>query len=143
MTHRGVPAKGEPGCFMLSVILLVIAGVVALVIHLTMFGSSGTPPAPHPSPTMTSSPMMTPTMTPTRPAATPTRAMTPTPSPSPSKAAARHYTVRPGDTLMGIAEREYGMPDMWTQIYAANRKVIGPMPALIIPGQRLVIPILH
>jgi nucleoid-associated protein YgaU len=56
-------------------------------------------------------------------------------------------TVRPGDTLWGIAAdflptgataRDVAIA--WPQWYAANRDVIGPDPDLIRPGQRLVRP---
>ncbi len=47
------------------------------------------------------------------------------------------YTVRPGDTLSAIAAR-YGID--WQQLFAANRTVIGPDPALLRVGQRLSIP---
>ncbi len=47
------------------------------------------------------------------------------------------YTVKPGDTLSGIAEwfklHGYGA------LYAANAKVIGANPNLIFPGQRITI----
>jgi LysM repeat protein len=47
------------------------------------------------------------------------------------------YTVRPGDTLSGIAEwfklRGYGA------LYAANVAVIGSNPNLINPGERITI----
>ncbi len=48
------------------------------------------------------------------------------------------YTVRPGDTLSGIASG-LGMGD-WRPLYEANRGVIGPDPGLIRPGQVLNIP---
>ncbi|MGW2823443.1 transglycosylase family protein [Streptomyces sp. NPDC001443] len=44
------------------------------------------------------------------------------------------YTVRPGDTLSGIAAR-HGTD--WRRIYAANKAVIGDDPDVILPGQRL------
>ncbi|MEU2447143.1 transglycosylase family protein [Streptomyces althioticus] len=43
-------------------------------------------------------------------------------------------TVRPGDTLSGIAAR-HGTD--WQWLYAANRDVIGDDPDVIVPGQRL------
>ncbi len=47
------------------------------------------------------------------------------------------YTVKPGDTLSGIATwfklHGYG------NLYAANRSVIGSDPALILPGERITI----
>ncbi|MEV5334676.1 transglycosylase family protein [Streptomyces werraensis] len=44
------------------------------------------------------------------------------------------YTVRPGDTLSGIAAR-HGTD--WCRLYAANRDVVGGDPDVIVPGQRL------
>ncbi|TET99549.1 MAG: LysM domain-containing protein [Dehalococcoidia bacterium] len=59
------------------------------------------------------------------------------PSP-PSRPSPRTYTVRPGDTLSGIAAR-FGIAD-WRTLYQANKDVIGPDPNLIRPGQVLTIP---
>jgi nucleoid-associated protein YgaU len=50
------------------------------------------------------------------------------------------YVVKPGDTLWAIAKREYGDGGRYSQIYNANKDVIGPSPHLIKPGQRLVMP---
>ncbi|MEV5267966.1 LysM peptidoglycan-binding domain-containing protein, partial [Streptomyces werraensis] len=44
------------------------------------------------------------------------------------------YTVRPGDTLSGIAAR-HGTD--WRRLYAANRDVVGADPDVLVPGQRL------
>lgn len=52
---------------------------------------------------------------------------------------ARMYTVRPGDTLSGIAQRFYGRAGDWPVIYHANRSQISN-PSLIYPGQVLRIP---
>lgn len=49
---------------------------------------------------------------------------------------AKMYTVVPGDTLSGIAEKR-DVPGGWQQLYAANRTTIGDDPDLILPGQRL------
>ncbi|GHE01817.1 transglycosylase family protein [Streptomyces alanosinicus] len=46
------------------------------------------------------------------------------------------YTVREGDTLSAIAARH---GTAWQRIYAANKKVIGDDPNLIVPGQRLAL----
>ncbi len=59
------------------------------------------------------------------------------PSP-PTHPSPRTYTVRPGDTLSGIAAR-FGIAD-WRTLYQANKGVIGPDPNLILPGQVLTIP---
>ncbi|MEV7690425.1 transglycosylase family protein [Streptomyces bungoensis] len=46
------------------------------------------------------------------------------------------YTVREGDTLSLIAARH---GTTWQRLYAANEKVIGADPNLIVPGQRLAL----
>ncbi len=50
----------------------------------------------------------------------------------------RTYTVRAGDTLSAIAAG-LGLSD-WRPLYEANKKLIGPDPDLIQPGQVLTIP---
>ncbi|MEZ0067158.1 nucleoid-associated protein YgaU [Streptacidiphilus sp. MAP12-20] len=58
----------------------------------------------------------------------------------------RQVTVRPGDTLSDIAEREMGSSADWPRLFAANRGVTAPDghrltdPNLIEPGMRLTIP---
>lgn len=54
------------------------------------------------------------------------------------------YVVQPGDSLWKIAQNQYG-PGVNTAsavdyIYAFNKKVIGPNPNLIRPGQVFMIP---
>ncbi len=51
----------------------------------------------------------------------------------------RTYTVRPGDTLSGIAEQFYGNPADWTWIYDDNLSLIQD-PNDIYPGEVLKIP---
>jgi Lysozyme like domain/LysM domain len=51
---------------------------------------------------------------------------------------ARTWTVRPGNTLSGIAGVVYGDPARWTWIFDANRWLANPN--VIEPGQVLVIP---
>ncbi|MFD7992356.1 LysM peptidoglycan-binding domain-containing protein [Streptomyces mexicanus] len=46
------------------------------------------------------------------------------------------YTVRPGDTLSGIAGAH---GESWSSLYRRNRTVIGGDPNLITPGQRLTL----
>jgi nucleoid-associated protein YgaU len=62
----------------------------------------------------------------------------PDPSANPA-GAGRSYTVKSGDTLSGIAKREYGDAGQWKRIFEANRDKIDN-PDLIHPGQELVIP---
>ncbi|MGL5795264.1 MAG: LysM peptidoglycan-binding domain-containing protein, partial [Waterburya sp.] len=52
------------------------------------------------------------------------------------------YIVRQGDYLFLIAERAYGDGNRLNVIYEANRDVIGPDPTVLVPGQRIQIPIL-
>ena len=49
------------------------------------------------------------------------------------------YTVKPGDTLWGIAERFLGKGSRWREIYYANQAIIGANPNIIYPGQKLTI----
>lgn len=53
---------------------------------------------------------------------------------------ARTYTVVSGDSLSKIAKRIYGDMKRWTEIYAANKSVIGDDPDRIEPGQVLTLP---
>jgi len=55
-------------------------------------------------------------------------------------AAARTYKAQPGDTLHRIARNHYGNTDMWEQIFAANRAVIGSDPGRLIVGTVLQLP---
>jgi LysM repeat protein len=57
----------------------------------------------------------------------------------PVRVAARTYTVRPGDTLSGIAQRFYGRAADWPRLYQANRSKIRN-PGLIYVGQVLSVP---
>jgi LysM repeat protein len=52
---------------------------------------------------------------------------------------ARHYTVRPGDTLSSIAQRFYRNPADWRGLYQVNRSVIRN-PNVIDPGEVLNVP---
>ena len=51
----------------------------------------------------------------------------------------RSYTVRKGDSLSKIAQREYGDAQQWHRIFEANRDSIDN-PDLIYPGQVLRLP---
>ena len=57
----------------------------------------------------------------------------------PRRAGAAGYVVQPGDTLSGIAAA-LGVRGGWPALYAANRRAIGPDPALIRPGTILALP---
>ncbi|MFF3376438.1 transglycosylase family protein [Streptomyces sp. NPDC002680] len=46
------------------------------------------------------------------------------------------YTVRPGDTLCGIAD-SLGVEGGWSELYAENRDLLGADPNHILPGQTL------
>lgn len=48
-------------------------------------------------------------------------------------------TVQPGDSLSGIAKRDCGKTGDWTGLYMGNRKVVGPDPDFIVPGERLIL----
>ena len=50
-----------------------------------------------------------------------------------------HYTVRPGDTLSGIAAA-LAVPGGWPALYAANRQAIGRDPSVVQPGTLLMVP---
>jgi nucleoid-associated protein YgaU len=59
--------------------------------------------------------------------------------PTGTSGSGRTYVVVKGDTLSGIAKREYGNANKWPTIYEANKDVIKD-PDLIYPGQQLRIP---
>lgn len=50
------------------------------------------------------------------------------------------YVVKSGDWLSTIAQKECGKADKWRAIYGANKRVIGPDPNVIHPGQKLKLP---
>jgi nucleoid-associated protein YgaU len=58
---------------------------------------------------------------------------------APAAATRRSYTVKSGDTLSKIAQREYGDASDWRKIYEANKDTI-KNPDLIYPGQTFIIP---
>jgi nucleoid-associated protein YgaU len=65
----------------------------------------------------------------------------------PHPTAPDNYVVRPGDCLWSIARghlarqaSNHDIASAWPRWYAANRRVIGPDPALLHPGQRLAVP---
>ena len=61
------------------------------------------------------------------------------PEPTSTSGTGKTYVVVKGDTLSGIAKREYGNANKWHSIYEANKDVIKD-PDLIYPGQELRIP---
>jgi hypothetical protein len=50
------------------------------------------------------------------------------------------YTVASGDSLSLISGRVWGDVLLWPILYDANRKVVGPDPNKIFPGQKLTVP---
>jgi nucleoid-associated protein YgaU len=66
-------------------------------------------------------------------------ASTSAPRQQPRTGGTHSYTVKQGDTLSAIAQREYGNASEWRRIYEANRDTISD-PDLIRPGQHLNIP---
>jgi nucleoid-associated protein YgaU len=57
-----------------------------------------------------------------------------------TKKPAKTYVVRSGDSLSKIAKLELGNSSKWQAIYNLNKKMIGPDPNKIKPGQKLVMP---
>jgi nucleoid-associated protein YgaU len=51
------------------------------------------------------------------------------------------YVVKPGDSLWKIAKKELTSGDKWKLIYDLNKSTIGSNPDLILPGQKLVMPV--
>jgi nucleoid-associated protein YgaU len=72
------------------------------------------------------------------PAPTPAPAPAPTPAPAPATKDGR-YTVRSGDTLWKIAQRELGDGGRWKDIYAFNISTLRD-PNSLVPGQVLTMP---
>jgi hypothetical protein len=52
----------------------------------------------------------------------------------------RHYTVRPNETLTGIANRIYGSQASWWYIYQANKNQIDRRHGVIYTGETFIIP---
>ena len=57
----------------------------------------------------------------------------------PGEMAPAGYTVAAGDTLSGIAAA-FAVRGGWPALYAANRRVVGPDPAMLQPGTVLTVP---
>ncbi|MFJ1796280.1 transglycosylase family protein [Kitasatospora griseola] len=66
----------------------------------------------------------------------PTSSPSATDTPAAGTPAAQPYTVGPGDTLAKIA-RTHELDGGWTELYNANKQVLGENPDLIQPGQVL------
>ena len=64
------------------------------------------------------------------------------PAAAPPAPAPAHYTVRPGDTLSGIARREYGSAADWPALWWINRHAV-PDPDVLAAGQRLALSAWH
>ncbi len=60
---------------------------------------------------------------------------------SPAPSSAQSYTVKSGDCLCAIARRFYGDDKRYIDIYNANKSIIGGNPNLIMPEQKLTIPV--
>jgi hypothetical protein len=76
----------------------------------------------------------------------PDRAVAPSGGP-PGRAHLRVVVVRPGDSLWAIARRDLGpaagdaaVDARWRAVYAANRRLVGPDPDVLVPGLRLLLP---
>ena len=63
----------------------------------------------------------------------------PSPEAAPEAAAPRTYTVKPGDTLSGIAKEFYGHGSEYMKIFNANKDKL-TNPDVIRDGEELVIP---
>ena len=57
----------------------------------------------------------------------------------PEKSASQHYTVKPGDTLIRLAEQFYSSAGKWEKIFEANRDQV-KNPNYIYIGMKLIIP---
>ena len=55
------------------------------------------------------------------------------------KVGLKHYTVKAGDTLWGIAKVKLHNPLLWRKLYALNIHVIGSNPNAIVAGQSLLL----
>jgi 5'-nucleotidase/UDP-sugar diphosphatase len=62
------------------------------------------------------------------------------PSPAPDAGGGETYEVASGDTLLTIAEKQYGDATQWRRIYEANQDVIGSNPDALKIGMKLKIP---
>jgi outer membrane protein OmpA-like peptidoglycan-associated protein len=56
------------------------------------------------------------------------------------KVSTKEYTIRKGDTLWKIAQKEYGNGNHWKRIYLLNKQKI-KNPNKLMPGQKILIPI--
>ena len=52
----------------------------------------------------------------------------------------RLYTVKLGDTLWGLAVREYKNGQAWKEIYDKNKKIIGSNPNHLEAGLKIDLP---
>jgi nucleoid-associated protein YgaU len=132
--------------FALITLALGALGAPPQILPAPVFGPP-TAPVPTPPVTTTTPPPVT---TPTTPKPTP---VVPKPKPKPKPAPApkkiTYYTVKPGDTLSGIALKYYHNGHNWSPIYNANkhgvRRADGTTgmisnPNLIRVGWKLIIP---
>ena len=63
-----------------------------------------------------------------------------TPASPTVEAAGTSYDVQSGDTLLSIAQAQYGDGTLWRRIYDANKDTIGPDPDKLKLGMTLKIP---
>jgi polar amino acid transport system substrate-binding protein len=63
-------------------------------------------------------------------------------APSSAQTCGAEYTLKPGDTLAGVARTVYGNASQWNIIYYANQDRLGENATLAVPGLSLKIPCL-
>jgi nucleoid-associated protein YgaU len=99
----------------------------------TAVPATSAPPvlAPSPQRPTFASPAASPSALPAAVSATPTAAI---------DAASTDYEVASGDTLLTIAEKQYGDGAQWRRIYDANKDTIGSDPDKLKIGMKLKIP---
>ena len=74
-----------------------------------------------------------------KPSKTTKKVVKPSTSRPAKKVTSKTYTVKSGDSLSKIAQKQTGKASNWQAIYNQNKSVIGGNPHRIYPGQKLVI----
>lgn len=59
---------------------------------------------------------------------------------APASGGGKTYTVKRGDSLSTISQKQYGTAKRWREIYNANKARIGKNPNKLRPGMKLIIP---